>query len=68
MNLKGGLDQAKQSIDVNNNEHLNINLATTFLKPAGEVNPYFLFVYGPQKRFNHTQEQLSGSINAYLIN
>ena len=45
-----------------------VTLATTFLKPVGQANPYFCFEYGPQKICYDTQEQLSESINADMIN
>ena len=43
------LDQAKQSIDVNNTENPTVTLAMTFTKPAGEEHPYVWFRYAPQK-------------------
>ena len=43
-------------------------LATTFHKPAGEANPYVWFGYVPLTIFNHTGEQVSGSMNADTMN
>ena len=40
MNLKDILDQAKNSIGINNQSHLTGTLSITFLKPEGEANPY----------------------------
>ena len=40
----------------------------TFLKSAGEENPYIKFEYGPQTILYHTQFQVSLSMNAYPIN
>ena len=40
----------------------------TFHKPVGEENPFVQFRYIPMKICNHTQGQLSGSIEAYPIN
>ena len=62
------LDQSKQSSEVKKSEHPNVNLAATFYKPAGGANIYFRFGYVPQTNFNNTQEQVSVSINADLIN
>ena len=43
-------------------------LTTIFHKPVGEVNMYVRFRYGPLTILNHTQGQVSGSINADPIN
>ena len=61
--MKGGLYQAKQSIEAKNYEHPTGTLAMILHKPAGGANPYVRFVYGPQKKFNHTQGQVLLSIN-----
>ena len=45
------LDQEKQSIEVNNSDHPNGTLATTFHKPMAEENPYVRFGYIPQTIF-----------------
>ena len=68
MDLHNILDQSKQSIYVNKNEHPTGTLATTFLNPARGSNPYFPFVYISQKIFNHTQRQVLGSMNSYPEN
>ena len=68
VNLKEILYQSKQSIDVNMQFHPTGTLATTLLNPPGEENPYVQFLYGPQKIFNHTQGQLSVSMNYDPIN
>ena len=39
-----------------------------FHNPAEESNVYVWFVYAPQTIRNHTQVQVSGSINTDLIN
>ena len=44
------------------------NLDTTFHKPAEEENPYVRFGYGSLKICNHTQGQVSLSMNADPIN
>ena len=46
----------------------NGTLATTFIKPAGEVNLYVLFGYGPQTILYNNQGKLSGSKKADPIN
>ena len=61
-NLEDILDQEKQSINVNNQLHLTVTLAMTCHKKTRGANPYFRFGYGPQKNFNHTQGQVSGSM------
>ena len=43
-------------------------LATTFHKPEGEANPYVRFGCNPLKCFNHTQGQVSGSMNSDPVN
>ena len=43
-------------------------LATTLHKPAEEENVYVWFGYGPLTICNHTQGQVSGSMNADPIN
>ena len=43
-------------------------LATAFHRTIGEENPYVLFVYGPLTICNHTQGQVSGSMNSDPIN
>ena len=68
MNLKEILYQSKQLIDSNKYEHPTVTLATTFLKSAGEANPYVNFGYGPHNIFYHTWVQASGSITADPIN
>ena len=68
MNLKEILNLSKQSIDINKKLQPIVNLVTTYLKPVGEANAYIIFVYGPQKICNHTQEQVLESINSHPIN
>ena len=51
--LEVDLYQEKQFIDVKTQLHTTRTLATTLLKLAGESNPYYRFVYGPQNIFNH---------------
>ena len=34
----------------------------------GEANKYVRFGYGPEKKFNHTQGQVSVSMNADIVN
>ena len=46
----------------------NFTLVTTFHKPAGKENMYVQFVYGPYTILNHTQGQVSGSMNADPVN
>ena len=43
-------------------------LAMEFNKPAGEEDMYVQFGYVPLKIFNHTQGQVSGSMDADPIN
>ena len=43
-------------------------LAMTLHKPEGEANPHVRFGYGPLKIWNHTQGQVSGSMNADPMN
>ena len=43
-------------------------LATAIHKPVGEKNTYVQFGYGPLKKNNHTQGQVSGSMNADQMN
>ena len=43
-------------------------LATTLHKPARGANPYVRFGYAPLIIWNHTQGQVSVSMNADLIN
>ena len=62
------LDQVKQSIEANKSEHPTVTLAMTFHKPVGEANMYVWFEEGPQKIYNHTRGQVSGSTNAEPIN
>ena len=45
-----------------------VNLANTFHKPVGEANIYVRFGYVQMKFCNHTQVQVSGSMNADPIN
>ena len=40
----------------------------TLLKPEGESNIYVWFGYGSQKNCYHTQEKVSGLINADTVN
>ena len=60
--------QEMQSIEAKKFKHPTGTLTTTFHKPEGEENMYVGFVYGPQKIFNKTQEQVLGSMDAGLIN
>ena len=46
-NLKNILDQEKISIEANKSEHSTDKLSMTSHKPAGGVNPYTQFGYGP---------------------
>ena len=66
--MKEILDQAKQSIEENKYKHPNVTLATTFYKPAWEANTYVRFVYFQQTIYNPAWVQVSGFMNAYLIN
>ena len=68
MNLKYILDKSKQYIDVKKYENPTGTLDTTFLKPVVGVNPFVRFGYDPQTICNHTQGQVSGSMNADPIN
>ena len=45
-------------IDDENCNHSIGTLAMKNLKPVEEENPYTRFGYGPQKSFNHNQEQV----------
>ena len=67
-NLKDILDQANQSINVNNKLHSAGTLTMNFHKPAGMANPYVRFEYDPQTIFNQTLGQVSGSMNIAMIN
>ena len=66
-NLKDILDQKNQSIDVNKKLQSTGTLLTTFRKHTGAEDLYVQFGYNPQKIYNHTQEQVSGSMNTDLI-
>ena len=67
-NLKDILYQEKIYIGIKKKLHSTSNLSTTFHEHAGETNMYFLFRYGQQKTHNHTQGQVSGSMNYDRIN
>ena len=43
-------------------------LTTTFHMPDEEANPPVWFGYGPLTIFNHTQGNVSGSMDTYPIN
>ena len=45
----------------------NSTLATTFHNPEGGENPYVRFGYGQLEIFNHTQREVSRSMNADSI-
>ena len=66
--MKNILDKAKQYIEAKKSEHPPGKLTITFDKPPGEENTYVWFGYSPQKTFNHTRRQVSGSMNSYPIN
>ena len=67
-NLKDIWNQSNQPIDKNKYKHPNGTLSTTFHKPAGEVNLYVRFGYERHKIWKHTWGQVSGSMNAEIVN
>ena len=67
-NLKEILDQANQSIDLNNQLKLTKNPTKIFHKPLGKENSYVMFAYGLQTVFNNIQGKVSLSMNNDPIN
>ena len=55
-------------IDVNNQLQSTGNISKNSHKHDGEANMYVQFVYDPQTIWNHTQWQVSGSINTDPVN